>query len=151
MAHGAMSQSMPIVTAYDTLGEEGLRLSLMATKAKAIFLEPHLLRTFINTLKDAKDIQCIVLNTECEHDVAQEDLDVLRSSHDHLIVINFDDLLQLGRSNPMDPTPPAPDDLCCIMYTSGSVGVPKGVELKHRNVVAAGENRSQNDNKLFSC
>ena len=103
MAHGAMSQSMPIVTAYDTLGEEGLRLSLIATKAKAIFLEPHLLSTFINTLKDAKEIQCIVLNTESEHDVAQEDLDVLKSSHDHLTVINFDDLLQLGRSNPIDP------------------------------------------------
>jgi long-chain acyl-CoA synthetase len=151
MAHGAMSQSMPIVTAYDTLGEEGLRLSLMATKAKAIFLEPHLLKTFINTLKDAKDIQCIILNTETEHDVAQEDLDILQTSHADLTVTNFDDLLQLGGSNPADPTPPSPDDLCCIMYTSGSVGIPKGVELKHRNVVAAGDKCSQSDGTPRSC
>jgi long-chain acyl-CoA synthetase len=43
IAHGAASQSLPIVTAYDTLGEEGLRHSLQQTHAKAIFLDPHLL------------------------------------------------------------------------------------------------------------
>ncbi len=40
MSHGAAAQSMPIVTAYDTLGEEGLRHSMVATRAKCIFLDP---------------------------------------------------------------------------------------------------------------
>jgi long-chain acyl-CoA synthetase len=131
---------MAIVTAYDTLGEEGLRHSLLATRAKAIFVEPQLLKTLINTLKDAKHINYIIHNTDSEHSIQQEDLDILRTSHDHLTVISFDELRQLGESNPVPPTPPAPDDLCCIMYTSGSGGTPKGVELKHRNVVAAGMN-----------
>ncbi|KAE9381137.1 acetyl-CoA synthetase-like protein [Stipitochalara longipes BDJ] len=137
VAHGAMSQSLAIVTAYDTLGEEGLRHSLLATKAKAIFLEPHLLKTLINTLKDAKNIEYIIHNTDSEHDIRQEDLDLLKSSHEHLTVLSFEELRQLGESNPVPATPPKPDDLACIMYTSGSGGTPKGVELKHSNVVAA--------------
>ncbi|RDL42362.1 Acetyl-CoA synthetase-like protein [Venustampulla echinocandica] len=136
MAHGAMSQSMSIVTAYDTLGEEGLRTSLVATKAKAIFLEPHLLKTFINTLRDAKAIQYIITNTDGEAEIDPADLETLKKSHDGLTVLSYEDLRQMGVDNPVDPVPPKPEDLCCIMYTSGSSGAPKGVELTHTNVVA---------------
>jgi long-chain acyl-CoA synthetase len=44
---------MPMVTAYGTL-DEGLKVSLAATKARAIFLDPHLLKNLINPLKEAK-------------------------------------------------------------------------------------------------
>ena len=135
MSHGAGSQSMPIVTAYDTLGEEGLRHSMVATKAKAIFLDPHLLPTLSNVLKDATDIQHVIWNTQ--HKIKQEHADKLKEAYPHVNLISFDDLLKLGKENPVDPVPPKPDDLCCIMYTSGSTGTPKGVPLKHSNVVAA--------------
>jgi long-chain acyl-CoA synthetase len=83
---------MPIVTAYDTLGEEGLRHSLVSTEAKAIFLEPHLLRTFFKTLTEAKSIQYIILNTDGEQEISQEDLEVLKTSHDHLTVLRYNQL-----------------------------------------------------------
>lgn len=142
VAHGAMSQSMAIVTAYDTLGEEGLRHSLLATRARAIFVEPHLIKTLANTLKEAKHIEYIIHNTDSEHEIQQKDLDMLKTSHDHLTVISYEDLRQLGESNPVPATQPNPQDLACIMYTSGSGGTPKGVELTHRNVVAAGTKTS---------
>ena len=34
------------------------------------------------------------------------------------------------------PTPPGPDDLAALVYTSGTTGKPKGVMLTHRNVVS---------------
>lgn len=135
MSHGAASQSMPIVTAYDTLGEEGLRHSMVATKAKIIFLDPHLLPTLTNVLKDASDIQHVVWNSQ--NKVKQEHIDKLHAAYPKVKVISFDELRKLGEQNPSDPVPPAPEDLCCIMYTSGSTGTPKGVPLKHRNVIAA--------------
>ena len=131
---------MPIVTAYDTLGEEGLQHSLIQTKAKAIFLDPHLLPKLVKPLKQAEAIQYVIYNSEGE--AKQDHIDKLKSEHPRLAVLSVDELVKLGADNPCDPTPPAAEDLCCVMYTSGSTGTPKGVLLKHRNVIAAGKSRS---------
>ncbi|KAK1759282.1 putative long-chain-fatty-acid ligase [Echria macrotheca] len=135
LSHGAASQSMPIVTAYDTLGEEGLKHSMVATKAKAIFLDPHLLPTLTNVLKAATDIKVVIWNNQ--HKVNQDHIDKLKASFPHINVLSHEEVAKLGKENPVDPVPPTADDLCCIMYTSGSTGTPKGVPLKHKAVVAA--------------
>ncbi|RDW60039.1 long-chain-fatty-acid-CoA ligase-like protein [Coleophoma crateriformis] len=137
VAHGAVSQSMPIVTAYDTLGEEGLRHSLVATKAKAIFVEPHLLKTLSISLQTAKDIQYVIYNDITPEEVNQNEITKLKTAHPNLIILSFEDLRKLGEDNMVDSVPPSSEDVCCIMYTSGSTGTPKGVPLKHKNVVAA--------------
>lgn len=135
MAHGAASQSMPIVTAYDTLGAEGLQHSMVATKAKLIFLDPHLIPTLVSVLHHAKEIKYVVWNSQLE--VNDDHVKQFKEAHPDVQVMSFDDLRKLGEENPVEPVPPSPDDLCCIMYTSGSTGTPKGVPLKHRNVVGA--------------
>jgi len=136
-AHGATSQSMPIVTAYDTLGEDGLKHSLVATGAKLIFLDPHLLPILTNPLKEATEVKTVVWNSQ--NDVKQENVDALKAAHPHLTILSFEELRKLGEDNPVDAVPPTREDLACIMYTSGSTGPPKGVPLKHKAVIAAGE------------
>lgn len=137
MAHGAGSQSMTIVTAYDTLGQDGLTHSLVQTHAKAIFLDPHLLPQLMNPLEKATEVQYVIYNTEAP--VKQEHIDKLKEKHERLTIISFDDLLKLGIEKKHDPVPPTPEDLMGIMYTSGSTGPPKGVPLLHKAVVAAGD------------
>jgi long-chain acyl-CoA synthetase len=136
MNPGAMSQSLAIVTAYDTLGEEGLRHSMLQTKAKVMFTDPELLPKLINPMKEAKDVQVVVYCTK--NDPNQKDVDALAKAHPQLKIISFEELIKMGEQNPAEPIPPKADDLACIMYTSGSTGTPKGVMIKHRNVVAAG-------------
>ncbi|KAI0132390.1 AMP-binding enzyme [Xylariales sp. AK1849] len=135
MSHAAAAQSMPIVTAYDTLGEEGLRHSMVATGAKAIFLDPHLLPTLGNVLNDANEVRYVIWNNQ--NQVKQDHINALKANYKQITILSFSELEKLGKENPVDPVPPAPEDLCCIMYTSGSTGTPKGVPLKHRNVIAA--------------
>ncbi|OJJ46621.1 hypothetical protein ASPZODRAFT_132720 [Penicilliopsis zonata CBS 506.65] len=135
MSHGAASQSLVIVTAYDTLGEEGLKHSLVQTGSLAIFLDPGLIHSLRNVLGDAKSVKYVIYNTDNE--VKQEDLDKLKADFDHLTILSIEDLRKLGEDNLVDPVPPAPEALCCIMYTSGSTGPPKGVPLTHANVIAA--------------
>ncbi|KAJ5599564.1 Long-chain-fatty-acid--CoA ligase 1 [Penicillium hetheringtonii] len=135
MSHGAASQSITIVTAYDTLGEEGLKHSLKQTSSSAIFLDPALITPLTNVLKDIPSIKHVIYNTDDE--VKQEDLDKLKNDFSHINVLSIDDLRKSGEENPVDPVPPKPEDLCCIMYTSGSTGPPKGVSLTQANVIAA--------------
>lgn len=100
-----------------------------------MFLDPALLKTLINPLKKAKDLQIIVYNTEAE--VSQEDIAKLKEAHGHLQIMSFEELRKLGEDFPAAPTPPTSEDLCCVMYTSGSTGTPKGVAIKHRAIVGA--------------
>ncbi|RKF75469.1 Long-chain-fatty-acid--CoA ligase 1 [Golovinomyces cichoracearum] len=134
-AHGASSQSMPIVTAYDTLGEEGLTHSLRATRAKAIYLDPILLPTLLKPLREEVDLKYVIWNSQ--HEVKQEDIEKIKQFNENIVIMSFDELRVLGENNPVAPVRPSPEDLCCIMYTSGSTGPPKGVPIKHKAVIAS--------------
>lgn len=128
---------MAIVTAYDTLGESGLQHSLVQTEAKAIFLNPHLLKNLHNSLVHATEIKYVIYSDDSA--VNQSDIDTLQTLHPAVRILSWSQFLDLGRANPVEPDLPDREDLCCIMYTSGSTGNPKGVLLKHKNVVAAGK------------
>ncbi|MEM7588351.1 MAG: AMP-binding protein, partial [Acidobacteriota bacterium] len=47
---------------------------------------------------------------------------------------------ELPEASDWRPTPCDPEDLCCLLYTSGTTGLPKGVMIPHRMVVWNGFN-----------
>ncbi|KAI1387375.1 long-chain-fatty-acid-CoA ligase [Hypoxylon trugodes] len=136
MAHGCASQSITIATAYDTLGSDAVEYSLTQTNAKAIYTDPHLLKTTSRPLKTAKDVRILVYNDSSNIPISDKELEDFKSANSHLTIISYSDLVSLGEENPIDAVPPKPTDMCCIMYTSGSSGTPKGVPITHEGIVA---------------
>ncbi|RUP48038.1 hypothetical protein BC936DRAFT_145048 [Jimgerdemannia flammicorona] len=131
---GCFTQALTIVTAYDTLGEEGLLHSMQETEAKAIFTNAELLATVGKVASKCTSL-CHVIYTG---DAKPELINKLREEHPQLQnIVSFDELRAVGREHPVDPVAPKAEDMCCIMYTSGSTGAPKGVILTHANLVAA--------------
>lgn len=137
MSHACASQSVTIVTAYDTLGESGVEHSLLQSKANAIFVDPHLLKTVTNPLKKAETVKFLIYNEESHQPVSDEEIEQFRAAHPELTVLSFGELRALGEAHPTEPVEPSPEETYCIMYTSGSTGPPKGVPVTHAGFVAA--------------
>lgn len=137
LAHACSSQSCTIVTAYDTLGSDGVAHTLVQSKPKAMFTDAHLLHTTAAALKKASSVKIVIYNDKAVTQPASpSQVDDFKSAHPHLTVLSATELAGLGEAHPVSPTPPSPKDIYCIMYTSGSTGPPKGVSVTHENFVA---------------
>ncbi|GAA5804907.1 hypothetical protein EDC94DRAFT_611871 [Helicostylum pulchrum] len=133
MAHGAFTQAMTIVTAYDTLGAEGLHHAITESEASLCFVNSDQLPLLAKILKDCSSVDSIVYRGEAD----AEHIATLKSFEHIKNIMSYEELEKLGRANIVEVVKPTSEDLCCIMYTSGSTGNPKGVMLTHGNVVAA--------------
>lgn len=131
-AHGLFTQNMTIVTAYETLGEDGLLHSMNETEVEAIFTTVDLLPVVSRVASKCPTLKYVVYSGEPNPESAAK----IKSSQIQ-DVLTLDELIETGKKFPREPRCPEPEDLCCIMYTSGSTGNPKGVILSHKNIVAA--------------
>ncbi|KAL0075590.1 hypothetical protein J3Q64DRAFT_1774974 [Phycomyces blakesleeanus] len=133
MAHAAFSQTITIVTAYDTLGAEGLQHAMNEAESATCFINGDQFPIIEQILPSCPTVKNIIYRGK----VKQEDIKRIQKSGQIQYALSYEELLSLGQQNQLPPVKPKSEDICCIMYTSGSTGNPKGVVLSHKNVVAA--------------
>jgi long-chain acyl-CoA synthetase len=144
-SHSCVTQSISIVTAYDSLGQSGLEHSLLQSQAEVIYIDPYLLKTATEPLKKSK-VHTVIVN-ESSIFGGLEMVEYFKSENPRFNVVSFNEVVELGKSTPVEPVFPKTDDLYCVMYTSGSGGVPKGVRIAHKNLVAGGKSRKHSIRK----
>ncbi|KAL4427692.1 hypothetical protein ABPG75_001781 [Micractinium tetrahymenae] len=125
-------QNLYCVPLYDSLGEHAIEYIVNHSESTCVFTQSEKFSTLAKSLPHVNDLVKTVVYWGKGDAAAAEAAKAAGAA-----VYSFEEFLQLGKDNAAPPSPPKPEDLCTIMYTSGTTGDPKGVQLTHENVMAA--------------
>ncbi|XP_012261284.2 fatty acid CoA ligase Acsl3 isoform X2 [Athalia rosae] len=129
-AHGCFKQNFTVVTIYATLGDEAIAHGINETEVDTVITSHDLLPKFKRLLEFTPKVKTIIF---MEDQLKPTNTDGYKEG---VMLCAFSDLIKKGNTLKTEPSPPKADDTAIVMYTSGSTGIPKGVLLSHRNIVA---------------
>ncbi|KAH9620815.1 hypothetical protein KSS87_015122 [Heliosperma pusillum] len=130
-AHG-----LHCVPLYDSLGSDAVEYIICHAEVSIAFVEekkvPEVLKTMPRTTKHLRS----KLNLQALVSFGKVAADQKEAAKEFCLEIySWDDFLELGSNQHFDLPAKKKDDICTIMYTSGTTSEPKGVLISNETVV----------------
>ncbi|KAF9115941.1 Long chain acyl-CoA synthetase 7 peroxisomal [Mortierella sp. AM989] len=118
------------VPLYDTLGVSAIEYIVNQTEMSTIIATADKASILLNIKSTLPTVKNIVVMGAFDESLRAEakELDVN--------IFAWTEVERNGLDSPVSVTPPTPDDIATICYTSGTTGTPKGAILTHKNFVA---------------
>jgi len=129
----ALTQNVCVVTVYATLGADALPHSFNETHVKLVIADAANVPNVLEASKECKELRTIVyfdkLNEKQQKEVAK---------YSDVKLFSFDEVVSKGKTKGKVSCgdPATPEDAAIIMYTSGTTGKPKGIQVTHKNFIA---------------
>ncbi|KAJ4749578.1 Long chain acyl-CoA synthetase 4 [Rhynchospora pubera] len=119
------------VPLYDTLGAGAVEFILCHAEVEIAFVEEKKIGELLKTLPaSAKFLKTIVSFDKVKPEQREE------VEKHGLAIYEWDDFLLVGGDKQYDLPVKEKDDICTIMYTSGTTGDPKGVLISNRSIIS---------------
>ena len=131
-------QSMIPVPLYDTLGADTSEYIIKQAEIRVVIASHDKVQTLLDIAKNVDTLIAIIVMKPQAFDPQPSPDKIVQSGTkvNNATVYSFGDIELLGMRKVVKHTPPKPTDLVTLCYTSGTTGMPKGVELTHQNIIS---------------
>src|SRR6266540_4871113 len=119
------------VPLYDTLGADAIEYIVNQTEMEFCLTTSNKAQDLLNMKDRLPNLKTIIISDQYD----QELTDLANSLK--IKIVNFIVVEKDGSVHPAKAENPSPNDTAFICYTSGTTGIPKGVVLSHKNIMAS--------------
>ncbi|KAI2797681.1 hypothetical protein BLOT_015404 [Blomia tropicalis] len=129
---GCYWHSLIIATIYDTLGPNVCTFVANQAEIELIVCDTlDRVQAILSKATSFKYLKYVVVIDKIPYSY------ISKAKNFGIEVYTMEQLEQFGKDNPITERYPKPDDTAVICYTSGTTGIPKGVILTHKNIIAS--------------